>query len=445
MRDAASLPVGAKVFLSFHSERSAERAAQAAAEARVRGHEVFAGGVSRAIVETLSAHFVGVAYLPDGVFATEWRPRVRPAPGPLRVGLVGLLDDAKGLGLFRELAAEQEIEPVTHWREREGAPRAGALPDDLLLPEGCVGPLFHRMDAYAMWSEREGTPLPLLEAMASGVCPVATRAGAAPELIEHGRNGFLVERTADSIRACLRRNPPLDRALAFELGTAARESVLRIRPGLGTVGAYRRWYRRGLGHAVHPLDVDLPLRVVVVIAHPDDETLWIGGTRRLLPHHHWTVICATHDANSARGRELAALAAKEGFGLVMLGLEDRAASSTAEGADPGLERAVHAALRDLAPMHEAEVVLTHNARGEYGHAHHVAVHRAVGRWRAERAPGAACFVFGDGDGPVRLRLPPPIAAAKAAALESYRSELRQVRLLAHAARWRDEETLLPWD
>ena len=42
-------------------------------------------------------------------------------------------------------------------------------------------------------ARQEGGPKALLEAMASGVPLVTTRVGQAPELVEHGSNGWLVD------------------------------------------------------------------------------------------------------------------------------------------------------------------------------------------------------------------------------------------------------------
>jgi glycosyltransferase involved in cell wall biosynthesis len=48
-------------------------------------------------------------------------------------------------------------------------------------------------DLFLVASKREGTPLPLLEAMACGCFPVCTNVGAVSDLIEHKKNGYIVE------------------------------------------------------------------------------------------------------------------------------------------------------------------------------------------------------------------------------------------------------------
>jgi glycosyltransferase involved in cell wall biosynthesis len=52
---------------------------------------------------------------------------------------------------------------------------------------------YHACDVYVVASRQEGGPKGVLEAMAAGVPLVTTRVGQAPDLVEDGRNGFLVE------------------------------------------------------------------------------------------------------------------------------------------------------------------------------------------------------------------------------------------------------------
>lgn len=47
------------------------------------------------------------------------------------------------------------------------------------------------LDVFVSLSRVEGGPIPLLEAMMANVVPVSSRTGFAPDLIEHGCNGFL--------------------------------------------------------------------------------------------------------------------------------------------------------------------------------------------------------------------------------------------------------------
>ena len=67
-----------------------------------------------------------------------------------------------------------------------------------------AAPYFAAADVFCLPSAYEANALVVLEALASGVPVVATRVGFAPELIEDGVNGFLVERSADDIARALR-------------------------------------------------------------------------------------------------------------------------------------------------------------------------------------------------------------------------------------------------
>jgi glycosyltransferase involved in cell wall biosynthesis len=67
-----------------------------------------------------------------------------------------------------------------------------------------VEDFFGASDVFVLPSKYEAASLALLEAMAAGAVPVATPVGAAPDFIQHGVNGLLVEGTALSIAAAVR-------------------------------------------------------------------------------------------------------------------------------------------------------------------------------------------------------------------------------------------------
>jgi glycosyltransferase involved in cell wall biosynthesis len=52
---------------------------------------------------------------------------------------------------------------------------------------------YHALDVYVVPSRQEGGPKAALESMATGVPLVTTRVGQAPTLVQHGRNGWLVD------------------------------------------------------------------------------------------------------------------------------------------------------------------------------------------------------------------------------------------------------------
>jgi glycosyltransferase involved in cell wall biosynthesis len=67
-----------------------------------------------------------------------------------------------------------------------------------------VEAFFGAADLFVLPSAYEAAALVGLEAMAAGAVPIMTPVGSAPDLITHGTNGYLIERTAEAIREAVR-------------------------------------------------------------------------------------------------------------------------------------------------------------------------------------------------------------------------------------------------
>ncbi len=81
-------------------------------------------------------------------------------------------------------------------------------------------------DVFVLPSSTEGLSNAMLEAMAAGLAVVATNVGGAPDVIEHGVNGWLVDPEAtDSLKAGLR-EVLSDAELRRSLGTSARQKMV---------------------------------------------------------------------------------------------------------------------------------------------------------------------------------------------------------------------------
>jgi glycosyltransferase involved in cell wall biosynthesis len=73
------------------------------------------------------------------------------------------------------------------------------------LPRRRMNNFYNRLDVLAVASRHEGSPLPLIEAMAAGCFPVCTNVGIVPELIRSGENGLILsERTPGAFREAFR-------------------------------------------------------------------------------------------------------------------------------------------------------------------------------------------------------------------------------------------------
>jgi glycosyltransferase involved in cell wall biosynthesis len=102
--------------------------------------------------------------------------------------------------------------------------------------------LYRELDMYVLSSHIEGTSVSILEAMASGVCVVATAVGGTPDLLGQGRFGVLVPPDDPPALAAaimeLLRDPRRRRTLA----AAAREHVVRHHGELEMVKRYEALY-----------------------------------------------------------------------------------------------------------------------------------------------------------------------------------------------------------
>ena len=84
---------------------------------------------------------------------------------------------------------------------------------------------YQALDVYIVSSRQEGGPKAALEAMAAGAPLVTTRVGQAQELVEHGRNGLLVEvEDVEALAASAARLAD-DPTLAVSLRAAGRQTA----------------------------------------------------------------------------------------------------------------------------------------------------------------------------------------------------------------------------
>jgi colanic acid/amylovoran biosynthesis glycosyltransferase len=101
----------------------------------------------------------------------------------------------------------------------------GFLTNEQLLKLYYQSHLFVHPSETTSTGDNEGIPNSLLEAMATGLCSIATRHGGIPEAVEHLRNGILVEEH-DFEGVCSWMNRVAeDWRLAIELGRGAAETI----------------------------------------------------------------------------------------------------------------------------------------------------------------------------------------------------------------------------
>ena len=166
-------------------------------------------------------------------------------PGKYAIGCFGRVRAQKGTDIFVEAMCRLlpkypdftgiVIGPVTLEQRtfdaglKERVRAAGLSARVLFLGEFPADeiPRWHqRLLIYAFTSRVEGYGLTLLEAMASGTALVATRAGAADQIVREGKTGFLVppgdaDALANAIEPLMR-----DPARAAEMGRKGRERAV---------------------------------------------------------------------------------------------------------------------------------------------------------------------------------------------------------------------------
>lgn len=70
--------------------------------------------------------------------------------------------------------------------------------DNFITDDNQMREFYTSLDLYIVASRCEGTPRPAIEAAACGIPVLSTDVGIIPELVEHGNNGFVVDRTVDA-------------------------------------------------------------------------------------------------------------------------------------------------------------------------------------------------------------------------------------------------------
>jgi glycosyltransferase involved in cell wall biosynthesis len=129
----------------------------------------------------------GVKHFPYGIYTDRFTPMGKRS-GPITFGWAGRLrDDSKGV--------KDILLPAT-----EGL-------FELQIADGFshsqMVDFYAGLDVFCVASVAEGGSTVLIESMSCGLFPVACDVGWVPEVIVHGQNGLIVERTPEAFRSAL--------------------------------------------------------------------------------------------------------------------------------------------------------------------------------------------------------------------------------------------------
>ena len=132
-----------------------------------------------------------------------------------------------------------------------------------------------------------------------------------------------------------------------------------------------------------------PLRVAVVVAHPDDETLWCGGL--ILQHSdwHWRIVTLCRGSDRDRASRFASVLRLFGAKGQMADLDDGPDQRPLPAAE------VEETILGLLPRSEFDLILTHGPGGEYTrHRRHEECCRGVAMlWEARRLSTQRLWMF----------------------------------------------------
>lgn len=120
------------------------------------------------------------------------------------------------------------------------------------------------------------------------------------------------------------------------------------------------------------IDTFTPVSTLVIIAHPDDETLWAGGTILLHPEWNWFIACLCRKNDSERAPRFYKVIKELRAQGNMADLDDGPEQT------PLILKNVKQTIISLIPRTSFDLVVTHSIQGEYTkHRRHWEVSRSV--------------------------------------------------------------------
>lgn len=113
---------------------------------------------------------------------------------------------------------------------------------------------------------------------------------------------------------------------------------------------------------------------LVLVAHPDDETIWLGGTMLTFDNVQWSIVSLCRGDDPDRAPKFRKVCQLYQARSIIFNLEDEGIMDVAESL-PGTGKRIRQALAQLG--NRFNYIFSHGGNGEYGHPRHLGVHQAV--------------------------------------------------------------------
>ena len=145
---------------------------------------------------------------------------------------------------------------------------------------------------------------------------------------------------------------------------------------------------RNLDEDIEKLDLD-KVNNLMIVAHPDDELLW-GGAH--LIRDNYLVVCITCGTSFTRDNEIQSVLKETDDELLKLGYPDKVFGERSDWKND--KEKISEDLKKIINLKGWNLIVTHNAEGEYGHIQHIMTHEIIENAYNELGLNTDLYFFG---------------------------------------------------